>query len=309
MTFINGTGVTNVTVTYDNLHRIKTFTGLTGNYGYDSVGNMTTNIESGSAVAYSYANPRKQAVRTAFGYTNLYDLCGNMIVRHGGLTNSQAMVYDADNRLKIFSQAGKMVVEYGYAADGTRLWKRVDQNTNQVQIWIGNNYEEKNDTNGVHKVLFHVFAGGQQVCTFETNSLLMGGNDSSRVGYYYHEDNLNSSTALSDSSHNQIEVNAYYPFGRTLTANPQATLKVSRQFTGQVKDDETGLYFFGDKGGRYYDPELGRFVQADDRIPTCLILKVTTDTATALETPSNTQTLRDIMASPTGGEMSIRAQG
>ena len=77
-------------VTYANLHRIKTYTGLTGSYGYDPIGNITNNIEGGGSV-YSYANPRKQAVRTAFGYTNLYDLCGNMIVRHGGLTNSQAM--------------------------------------------------------------------------------------------------------------------------------------------------------------------------------------------------------------------------
>ena len=264
VTFINGTGVTNVSVTYDNLHRVKTFTGLTGSYGYDSVGNITTNIESGSAVTYSYANPRKQAVRTAFGYTNLYDLCGNMIVRHGGLTNSQAMVYDAENRLKIFSVAGKIVVEYGYGADGARLWKRVDQNMNQVQVWIGNTYEEKNDTNGNRKILFHVYAGGQQVCTFETNSPLFGGSDSSKVGYYYHEDDLNSSSALSGSSGSQQEVNAYYPFGRALTASPQASFQVSRRFTGQILDAESGLYYYN---ARYYDPELGRFIQADDIIP------------------------------------------
>ena len=41
ISFINGAGVTNVSVTYDNLHRIKTFTGLTGSYGYDSVGNTS----------------------------------------------------------------------------------------------------------------------------------------------------------------------------------------------------------------------------------------------------------------------------
>jgi RHS repeat-associated protein len=258
---INGTGVTNVSVTYDNLHRIKSFTGtsgLSGNYGYDAVGNITNNIEGGGS-SYSYANPRKQAVRTAFGYTNLYDLCGNMIVRHGGLTNSQAMLYDADNRLKIFSQAGKVVVEYGYAADGARLWKRTDQSATNVQVWIGNTYEEKGG-----KVLFHVFAGGQQVCTFETNSALFGGSDMNRVAYYYHEDNLNSSSALSDSSHNQIEVDAYYPFGRALTANPQASFQVSRRFTGQVFDGETGLYYYN---ARYYDPELGRFIQPDTEIP------------------------------------------
>jgi hypothetical protein len=34
-----------------------------------------------------------------------------------------------------------------------------------------------------------VYAGNQQVCTFEAGSYLDGGSDSSKVGYYYHEDN------------------------------------------------------------------------------------------------------------------------
>ena len=73
------------------------------------MGNITTSIEGGGS-SYTYANPRKQAVRTAFSCTNLYDLCGNMIVRHGGLTNVQALRYDAQNRLEVFSQAGSLVV-------------------------------------------------------------------------------------------------------------------------------------------------------------------------------------------------------
>ena len=62
----------------------------------------------------------------------------------------------------------------------------------------------------------------------------------------------------------QQEVDVYYPFGRTAVASPQAAFKVSRQFTGQIKDDETGLYYYN---ARYYDPELGRFIQADTTIP------------------------------------------
>lgn len=251
---LSGTGLSSTTVTYDNLHRIKTYTGLTGNYGYDAVGNITNNIEGGGS-SYSYANPRKQAVRTAFGFTNLYDLCGNMMVRHGGTTNSQAMTYDPENQLSVFSQAGKVVVEFGYAADGTRLWKRTDQSSTNIQVWIGNNYEEKGG-----KTLYHVFAGGEQICSFETNSPLMGGTDSTRVGYYYHQDNLNSSSALSSSSGSQTEVNVYYPFGRIQTASPQASFQVSKRFTGQIYDAETGLYYFN---LRYVDVELGRFTQAN----------------------------------------------
>ena len=256
ITSLSGTGLTNTeTVSYYNLHRIKSYSPtLSGNYGYDPIGNITNNIEGGGS-RYAYASPRIQAVRTAFGYTNLYDLCGNMMVRHGGLTNSQALTYDPENQLSAIAQAGVMSDEFGYAANGARLWKRVNQNPTNIQVWIGNLYEEKGG-----KVLYHVFAGGEQVCTFETNSLLYGGSDTNRVGYYYNEDNLNTSSALSDSSKSQIEVNVYYPFGRTQTATPQAPFQVSRRFTGQVFDAESGLYYYN---ARYYDPELGRFIQPD----------------------------------------------
>ncbi|MGA2280262.1 MAG: toxin TcdB middle/N-terminal domain-containing protein [Verrucomicrobiota bacterium] len=264
VTFINGTGVTNVTVTYDNLHRIKTFTGtsgLPGSYGYDSVGTISNNIEGGGS-SYGYGVRRPQAVKSAFGYTYLYDLCGNMIVRRGGATNSQSLAYDAENRLVRFAQAGTnfMLVKFGYAADDARLWKWNNQNPTNLQVWIGDNYEEKGG-----KILFHVFAGGQQVCTFEPGSALaVSGGDTNKVGYYYSQDNLNSSSALSDSSQSQVEMNVYYPFGRAQVTTPQAGFQVSHRFTGQVFDGETGLYYFN---ARYYDPELGRFIQPDTVIP------------------------------------------
>jgi len=259
---LNGSGLANtMSVTYDNLHRVKTYSpGLSGSYAYDAVGNISNSIEGGGS-AYTYANPRKQAVRTAFGYTNLYDLCGNMMVRHGGLTNSQALTYDPENHLTAIAQAGVMSDEFGYAADGARLWKRINQNPTNTQVWIGNTYEEKGG-----KVLYHVFAGGEQICTFETNSLLFGGSDTNRVAYYYHQDNLNSSSVLSSggSTGSQIEVDSYYPFGRIETNSPQANFQISRRFTGQVFDAESGLYYYN---FRYYDPELGRFIQPDDRLP------------------------------------------
>ncbi len=36
------------------------------------------------------------------------------------------------------------------------------------------------------------------------------------------------------------------------------------RFTGQREDDTIGLYFYN---ARYYDPALGRFVQADTVVP------------------------------------------
>lgn len=263
--YLDGTGFsTGETITYDNLHRVKNYSGLSGDYTYDAVGNITYNREgdggtypNGSSYTYG-ATPRKQATTSAYGQTALYDKCGNMIVRHG-TTGPQALDYDSENRLARFSQAGSLIVEFGYATDGTRLWKRVNQDASQLQVWIGGIYEEKGG-----KTLFHVFAGGQRICTFEAGSPLAGGGDPSKVGYYYHQDQLTSSSALSDSTGAQKEINVWYPFGRAQTASLQSSFKVSNRFTGQVSDDETGLYYYV---ARYYDPELGRFIQADTIIP------------------------------------------
>ena len=131
-------------------------------------------------------------------------------------------------------------------------------------MWIGNFYEEK-PQGTTRKTLYHVYAGDNRVCTFEANSSLNGGNNAgSPIGYYYHEDNLKSSSVLTDSSGTRVEVNTWYPFGSVELADPQAAFQVSRRFTGQVFDAESGLYYYG---ARYFDPELGRFIQPDTTIP------------------------------------------
>jgi hypothetical protein len=67
------------------------------------------------------------------------------------------------------------------------LWEETDQDPNQLQVWMGKIYEEKTDANGQH-ILFHIYAGDQQVCTCEAGSALAGGNDTGNVRYYYHRD-------------------------------------------------------------------------------------------------------------------------
>jgi RHS repeat-associated protein len=264
---LSGTGISGMmNVAYDGVHRITSYSGLTGNYGYDSVGNMTANIESGAAQAYGYGVRRPDAVKLVNGSGYLYDLCGNMIVRQTSATNGEQLVYDGENQLVRYADVNTnfTLVKFGYAGDGTRLWKWSNLTTN-LQVWVGDIYEEKQG-----KILYHVYAGGEQVCTFETNSPLWGGSNTNAVGYYYHQDTLNSSSALSSSSGSQQEYSVFYPFGRVQTNSSQAgTFAVSRQFTGQVRDDETGLYYYGGSGdyGRYYDILIDRFVQADDRIP------------------------------------------
>ncbi len=50
----------------------------------------------------------------------------------------------------------------------------------------------------------------------------------------------------------------YDPWGKV--SREEGTSDPSRRFTGQQLDPESGLYYYG---GRYYDPELGRFISPD----------------------------------------------
>lgn len=53
----------------------------------------------------------------------------------------------------------------------------------------------------------------------------------------------------------------YYPWANTHYSNGT---QPCRQYTGQIHDLETGLYFYN---ARYYDPAIGHFTQADTIVP------------------------------------------
>jgi RHS repeat-associated protein len=89
-----------------------------------------------------------------------------------------------------------------------------------------------------------------------------------QVFYYYHTDHLDSSNVTTDRSGNVIQQHEYSAYGTDRCTVDNAAghpeYKPTQRFTGQVLDEDTGLYFYG---SRYYDPELGRFVQADTIVP------------------------------------------
>ena len=84
------------------------------------------------------------------------------------------------------------------------------------------------------------------------------------VFYYYLPDALGSSNILTDRSGTVVQHYEYSTFGQTSYQNNTSAFPVSNRYTGQIADDETGLLYYG---GRYYDPQLGRFIQPDPTIP------------------------------------------
>ncbi len=80
--------------------------------------------------------------------------------------------------------------------------------------------------------------------------------------FYYVQDHLGSSSIVLDRSANRIQHYEYSSFGNQRFN--ETSVSVTHRYTGQVFDEEVGLYFYG---SRYFDPELGRFIQPDTIVP------------------------------------------
>ncbi len=131
-----------------------------------------------------------------------------------------------------------------YDAAGARVKKTAGSTTT---IYLGKDYDI---TGGVSTK--YIFLGDRRIAS----------KDSSGTALYFHGDHLNSSNVITDSSGNQAALYEYTPYGEVVTHTGSASVK--HQFTGQEKDDSTGLQYFA---SRYYDPQLGRFITADTIVP------------------------------------------
>ena len=77
--------------------------------------------------------------------------------------------------------------------------------------------------------------------------------------YFYHKDNLGSSTQISDIGANIVHHLEYMPYGENFY-EMRDTWETPYKFNGKEKDEETGLYYYG---SRYYSPELSIWMSVD----------------------------------------------
>ncbi len=80
----------------------------------------------------------------------------------------------------------------------------------------------------------------------------------SNATYYYHFDALGSVVALSDAAGDTVQTYEYSVYGEVAVEDANHTNPY--MFTGRTFDVETGLYYYR---ARYYNPFMGRFLQAD----------------------------------------------
>jgi RHS repeat-associated protein len=78
------------------------------------------------------------------------------------------------------------------------------------------------------------------------------------VTYYYLYDQLGSVIGLTNGAGTVVATYRYDPWGNLMSST--GSIENPFRFTGREWDAETGLYFYRT---RYYDPEVGRFIQRD----------------------------------------------
>ena len=142
-------------------------------------------------------------------------------------------------------------VGYTYDPAGRRIEKKYDGTTVVKYLYDGDHCIAEYDGNNN---LLRKFIYGpdidQPACMIDV--------EHSNATYYYHFDGLGSVAALTNASGTTAVLYEYSVYGQVAASDPNHPNRF--MFTGREFDKETGLYYYR---ARYYNPEIGRFLQTD----------------------------------------------
>lgn len=222
-------------------------------YRLDGVGNWTQRDRDGSATAYTANQMNEYATIGAAAQT--HDDNGNLTD-----DGNRTYRYDFANRLiGIDDSSGSPIARYTYDAIGRRITKTAGGNTTAFYYDKAHAIEERD---GADAVLRQYVFGRSLDEALELR-------DAANSSFFYHQNYLNSTSALTDSSGAVVERYSYREYGETsiLAADGTTVLGASGvsnpyRYTGRRFDDESNLYYYR---ARFYSPVRGRFLQRDPK--------------------------------------------
>jgi RHS repeat-associated protein len=196
----------------------------------------------------SYVHDANNRLTARPGLTYTYDDAGALTGRSDGAT----FTHDAANRLVQFEKAGT-VASYLYDAAGRRIRKTVN-GTSTWYLWEDNRLLAEYDAAGTRVRRYAYLPHSPAAVQVE---------DANGV-YYAHNDNVHTALMLTGSAGQVTWRARRESFGKALVeedvdANGIAVTNNLR-FPGQVWDGESGLHY---NVMRYFDPEPGRYIEAD----------------------------------------------
>lgn len=229
-----------VRFTYDALDRLTqayTTVGGTDTYSHTYTYNQIGNLTALGGVTQVYTDTAHvHAVRSEGSNSYQYDDRGNMTQR---VVGGDTWNYTYDNEGHLLTVSGPVNATYTHDAEGRLAKSVVGGVTNYYFSQWG---EQLNGTK------YHYFwLGGKRVAR---------GSYSSGVTYLYGDQLGSTGVTRGASAGTQL----YDPYGATRYGGAG----VAYQYTGQRNEANLGIYYYG---ARWYDPSIGRFMQADTIVP------------------------------------------
>ena len=179
------------------------------------------------------------------GYNLYYDANGNLIQGFG-----KYFEYNSFNqliRVRQTTSTGTIMAEYFYDGNGNRIKKtEVNGNGNQTIYYIGNFVQIRNSS-GVFNTTYY----------YDRDSLVARRDNDRRI-YFYHSDQLGSTSLVTNSTGDVVEYTSYNPYGEVVEGGTSRYL-----YTGKELDKETNFEYYG---ARYYYPFMAKFIQPDSII-------------------------------------------
>ena len=257
-------GVLQESYTYDELGQLKTVTRGTNvyEYTYDNGGNILSVKLNGTVTdTYTYGDSTWGDMLTSYnGQTVTYDELGNIT-----FLRDMCFSWTDGRRLReIMSDDGLAYSTFTYNADGLR----VKNSFFDIEECIGTDY-------------YYEYNGNLLVRQSWNNNVMwfLYDESGSPVGFilndteYYYIKNLQGDiTAITDANGTILAKYTYDVWGKILSitdgngndvsANKDHIANINPiRYRGYYYDSEMGVYYVS---SRYYDPEIGRFINADD---------------------------------------------
>ena len=257
-----------ITYQYDELNQlIRENNGVLGTtvlYTYDAGGNMTSRktyaytegtpqtLQKNETLSYRTDGWRDQLVSWN-GYRYVYDAGGNPTLLRG-----VPLTWGEGRRLKRVSLSWG-TVDFAYDSDGKRVRKTSGENTTTY-------YYNGNVLSGlVRRAVGSTGAGTTVQFVYDTQGKPFMLRLNGKTDYFYLYNGLGDVTGLVDSSNQVVVRYQYNSWGKVTSTQDTSGVSLATlnpfRYRKYVYDPETGLYCLG---SRYYDPEVGRFVNADD---------------------------------------------
>jgi len=208
-------------------------------YVYNNDGNRLNEVREGSV-----AGPIQ--------YRYVYDDNGNRIEKRDGVdTLIQSYVYDQKNRISALMTLTD-THHFAYDPNDYRI-SRLDSEGTRVHLLEGEHLEAVYDSSAQLQAKYL-----RGVVVDEIVNGYYYDESGKKTNYTFHHDHLRSVVGLTDHQGTTVETTKYGPFGEEIVST--GTSDNFLKYTGRERDEDTGLYYYR---SRYYDAEVGRFLNED----------------------------------------------